>query len=345
MVAAFALAALALNVGFLLVLDYGPPRLRDPEYGKRLASLNARVRENPGRPLVLMIGSSRTAMGVRPAVLEDEPGDPLRPMLFNLALAGSGPVMELMAVRRALADGVKPAAVLIEYWPAFLREDGTYWEQARIDLHRLRPVDLPLVRGYFDDPAATERKMLDARLLPWYQHRFSLMNQFAASWLPLHRRADAMSTGLDAWGWLPGRERMPPEKRKDGLAAAAGYYRPLFEQYRVSPVADRAMREAVAECRAAGARVGLVYLPEATEFGAFVPSWAAGMADAHLAKLRADLDLPLIDAKRWAADEDLPDGFHLCQPGAAAFTRKLGPAVAATFPELTRVSGPSQTGR
>jgi hypothetical protein len=326
-VAAFAVAVLALNLGFLAVLDYGPPRLRDPEYGKRLAALKARVRENPGRPLVLVFGSSRTGMGVCPKAWETLGGDPHRPMLFNMALAGSGPVMELMAVRRALADGIKPDAILIEYWPAFLREDGPYWEQARINLHRLRPADLPLVRDYFDDPAKTEHEMLEARMLPWYRHRFALMNQFAASWLPGHCRADAMAVGLDGWGWLPGRLPQPPEKHRDGIAAAGLYYKPLFENYEVSPVADRALRQAVAESRAAGAKVGLVYLPETDAFRALAPAWAAKVADDHLARLRAELDLPLIDGRRWAEDEYLPDGFHLTQPGAVAFTRKLGPAV------------------
>ena len=344
-VAAFVAALLALNVGFLAVLDYGPWRLRDPEYGKRIAGLRARVRENPGRPLVLVFGSSRTAMGVCPKAWETLDGDPHRPMLFNMALAGSGPVMELMAVRRALSDGVKPDAVLIEYWPPFLREDGPYWEQGRIDLHRLRPADLPLIRDYFNDPAATEHKMLEARTLPWHQHRFALMNQFAASWLPSHRRADSMSVGLDGWGWLPGRLPQPPEKRREGIAAAGGYYKPLYENYKVSPVADRALRQAVAECRAAGAKVGLVYLPETEAFRAFAPPWAAKLAEEHLAKLRAELGLPLIDGRTWAEDEYLPDGFHLTQPGAVAFTRKLGPAVEGLFSDHPRGCGPSETGR
>ena len=40
--------------------------------------------------------------------------------------------------------------------------------------------------------------------------------------------------------------------------------------------------------------------------------------------------LPLIDARGWVPDEDLPDGFHLTQDGAAKFTRKLHAAVAET---------------
>ena len=62
---------LVLHFGVWLWLDYGPPRLRDPEYGKRLKRAEDRSAENPNRPVVLVIGSSRTSMGVRPGVLAD----------------------------------------------------------------------------------------------------------------------------------------------------------------------------------------------------------------------------------------------------------------------------------
>ncbi|MGL6095102.1 MAG: hypothetical protein ACRC7O_04780 [Fimbriiglobus sp.] len=328
-VGAFVALTLVANVGYGLVLDYGT-RLRDPEYGKRFDRVRKRVRENPARPLVLVIGSSRTAMGVRPDAVEPNPG----PMIFNLSLAGSGSVMELMTLRRAIADGAKPAAVVLEYWPAFLRADGGYHEQHRVDVSRLRPVDLPTVREFYDDPAKTEQRMWELRVCPWFSHRKSLMNQACGSWLPYTSRSDLLFGKIDPWGWLPGREGATDEQRADAMKAVGDYYRPLFARYEVSPVADRALRQAVAECRAAGVPVALVYLPESAAFRAFMPPAAVKLADEHLAKTVAELNVPLIDGRGWVPDADLPDGFHLTQSGAAEFTRKLLPAVAATFPNL-----------
>ena len=37
--------------------------------------------------------------------------------------AGAGPVLQLMMLRRALAEGVRPAVVLLEYWPPLLDHD------------------------------------------------------------------------------------------------------------------------------------------------------------------------------------------------------------------------------
>jgi hypothetical protein len=320
-----------LNVGLLIALDHGPPRLRDPEYGKRLERVHSRVQENPGRPLVLALGSSRTAMGVRPDVLTGESSGPL---ILNFSLAGSGPVMELMAFRRALADGVKPAAVLVEYWPAFLHEGGPYHEQARLDVARLRPVDRPLVREFFRDPDAAERAMRQQRLNPWYGHRRSIINQLSPSMLPHSQRSEMMWEHIDGWGWLPGRTGATAEQREKGIAATAGYYIPLFASYEVSPVADRALRQLVAECRGHGIPVALLYLPEGAVFRSLMTPEAVRLSDEHLRRVVAGLNVPLIDARGWVPDEDLPDGFHLTRDGAAKFTRKLHAAVAETFPEL-----------
>jgi hypothetical protein len=327
----FVAAVVVLNVGWLAALDYGPARLRDPEYGKRLTQVRARTGENPTRPLVLTLGSSRTAMGVCPAVLEDGASGPL---LFNFSLAGSGPVMELMALRRALADGVRPAAVVVEYWPAFLHEGGPYHEQARLDVARLRLVDRALVREFFRDPAAAEAAMRDQRLNPWYGHRRSLVNQIMPSLLLKSERSESMWKGIDDWGWLPGRVSATAEERAKGVESTATYYVPLFASYEVSEVADRALRQLVAECRANGIAVALMYLPEGATFRAYMTADSVRASDAHLRRVVSELGVPLIDARGWVPDDDLPDGFHLTQSGAAKFTRRLSGAVAETFPEL-----------
>ena len=317
------LAALALlHAGFAVWLDHGPPRVRDPEYGKRLTA--ARRQAATGKPLVACVGSSRLAMGLRPEVASDAPVS-----LANLALAGSGPVMELMAYRRAVADGLTPAAVLVEYWPAFLDEEGPQHEDARIDAGRLRPVDRPLVRDHFRDPAGTLALAARHTRNPWWGHRKSLMNQVSPGWLPYQQRSDALWAPIDAWGWLPGRATATADDRAKAEAAARGYYEPLFRRYTVSAVADRALRQLLTECRAAGTPVALVYLPESATFRGLMPPAAQQLADDHLAAVRRDTGVPLIDCRGWVADRELVDGFHLTRDGAAELTPKLAAAVAA----------------
>ncbi len=321
------------NLGFLAVLDYGPAYLRDPEYGKRISRYHARTLENPGKPVVAVVGSSRVAMGVRGGVRSDSD-----PLVLNFALAGSGPIMELMTVRRMLADGAKPDLVLLEFWPAFLREDGPYHESARIDVTRLRPIDRDLVREFYPNPTRTQTQMREQRINPWFSHRHSLWNEMAASWLLPHRRTDAMFEKIDGWGWLPGKVSATEKEREGARQGTANYYVPLFASYHISPDAARALRQAVSECRAAGIPVGLIYMPEAGSFRALMTPAAVRESETFLARIRSELAVPLIDARGWVPDDDLPDGFHLTQAGAAEFTKRLMPAVRATFPELQRGS-------
>lgn len=335
-VAWFVVATLGLHVGAVLALDAAWPALRDPEYGRRVTRLKARTAEHPGRPVVLAVGSSRISMGVRPAAWEDvrpdQPGRP-DPLLFNMALVGSGPIMELMCLRRVYADGFRPAAVVLEYWPPFYREDNQFFEPKRIDPTRLYPGDRPLVRDYFAEPDKTEHEMRADRLNPLYRMRHRLLGQLAPKWQPWGRRMDAIWDHIDPWGWLPGLEQ-DLEARPFRLKHCEPIYRDQFNGYTVHPVADRAVREAVALARGHGSRVVFAYLPESSEFRGWMPPEVERMAREHLAGLCRELDVPLVDARLWLPDDRLADGFHLTRGGATEFTRRFVPAVVAALPGL-----------
>src|SRR5215207_5629846 len=78
---------LGVQVAFWCVKEFARPELRDPEYVHKRERLRDRIRENPGRPLVLLLGSSRIAFGVRTELLQVNAapvtGDP---MVFNFGM-------------------------------------------------------------------------------------------------------------------------------------------------------------------------------------------------------------------------------------------------------------------
>ena len=157
--------------------------------------------------------------GLSPAAWErarpDTPGRP-DPLMFNMSLVGSGPIMELMCLRRTLADGFRPDVVMIEYWPPFLREDGAFHEPDRIDHNRLFQGDRSLVASYFTKPAEIEQQMLVDRLQPFFRTRHRLLAQISPRWQPWNKRMEMAWANLDAWGWLPGLDdirRFPPSDR------------------------------------------------------------------------------------------------------------------------------------
>jgi hypothetical protein len=242
--------------------------------------------------------------------------------------------MELMALRRAYADGFRPSVVLIEYWPPFFHHDDNWAEPRRITVDRLMDCDRQLVRDYFPERDRVEREMDHRRKNAIFANRERLLMQLSPKWLPAARRADAGWTGLDPWGWVPGFDMKPDmtDWRAKAVAACSDIYRPLFAKYRIAPDADRALREAIALARDHGATVGLVYLPESSEFRGIYPRRVERVAREHLATVSRELNVPVIDCRTWMPDDAIVDGFHLSKRGAAEFTRKFGPAVATVFP-------------
>ena len=100
---------LACQTAFAAALDCWYPELYDAEYARRLATLRTRQAEAPERPLFLVLGSSRTALAFRPEILPPLPtrsGPPVLP--FNFSHMGAGPLLNLVELRRLLADGVCP---------------------------------------------------------------------------------------------------------------------------------------------------------------------------------------------------------------------------------------------
>lgn len=330
----FAAVALLIHLVMLAALE-ASPKLRDPEYGRRAKALRARTAEHSARPLVLVVGTSRTAMGVRPDAWEARrPGTPRDPLLFNMGVLGGGPLVELLTVERVFADGFRPSVVLIEYWPPMLNATGKFDEWKLLDTRRLSESERSFVRDQAPDPGTIERKMRAARLNVLFARRESLLALLAPEWVPNPFRVRGAWKDLDGWGWLPGMEPEDDAQRRRLTDHFRKSFRDRFAGFAVRPDCDRRLREAVAVARAHGARVGFLFMPESAEFRGWYPPAAAAESRAHLAQLVRELDVPLINARDWMAAEDLADGHHLSRDGAAAFTPRLGAAVAVTFPDL-----------
>jgi hypothetical protein len=335
-VAWFVAATLGLSGATLLAADVLTPAIRDPEYGRRARALQARVAEHPDRPLVLVVGSSRVGAGVCPAAWEAVRPDGRAPLLFNIGRAGAGPVVQLMTLRRVLAEGVRPAVVLLEYWPPLVNEHSP--ELIRVPAECLYPGDLPIVRDYWPDAEEAVRRAARGRLNPIFTLRRTLLLQLDPVWVPWSGRAEVVLASLDAWGWLPGLDYPLAgcTERDRWLARWEPIYRPQLRAFAARERSECAIRDAVALARDHGAAVGLVYLPEPGEFRGWYSRKAERAAAAHLAELARDFGAPVIDAREWLADALVADGIHLSRIGATEFTRRLGAEVTRAFPEVSR---------
>jgi hypothetical protein len=316
------LAGLALaQVALALALEGPRPELRDPEYGVKVRALGRVVKEHPGRPLVLTLGSSRTAHALRAGRLEPPPGDPAAPIVFNFGLTAHGPVKELLALNRLLGDGIRPAAVVLEQTPLLLPAPGGGLD--RVQLERQKWGDLRVLRD-FEPDRGFYAEWFAERAVPCYTSRYPILSRYLPAFVPWAHRESLAWENTDGWGWLD----MPPlvseESARRVREDVLRQHREVLADYHVAEAAERAARAALSRCAAEGIRAALVLMPEDSAVRACYPPAAEAELQGYLGRLRADFGVPVFDARGWCPDDGFRDGHHLLEPGADIFTERFG---------------------
>jgi hypothetical protein len=306
------------------------PEVRDPAFGLRIRSLQERLAEKPGAPLVLVLGSSRALNGVWPAHM------PVRlkaadhePLIYNFAFAGSGSVRELMTFRRLRAAGIKPDWLLVETWPVLWPEEGTFAERGIIVQDDLRWTDLPVLLRYVPGTSELLTKSIKENLLPLVSYRSRLLHSLAQVLLPQERVAQ-FDRELHAWypldgtGWLP-RRHLPntSEELRRKVEDGRWYTAPLLNPLRISTGSDRALRDLLNECQASGIQVALFLMPEHSECRRWYSPQTRALVACYLTQLSKEYQIPAIDMRNWAPDEDFADYCHMAPWGAEPFSKRF----------------------
>jgi hypothetical protein len=320
--ALFVCGQAALAVG----IERSRPELRDPEYGYKLARLRACLARNPGRPLLLVLGSSRTELGFRPRLVPPARAPAGRePVVFNFGLSGSGPVLELLYLRRLLREGIRPDWLLIEILPPALHQEESNSEADRYQVERLQWTDLKAIRPYRSgDPDRLVRDWSQARLLPTFANRFGILSRFAPTWLPWYCRQDQIWHDMDDVGWVRyPRLSVPEAEYRRSVERTRVEYDASLNGFRVSGQPDRALRELLATCRHEGVAAALFLMPEGSEFRSWYSPVMEAAVEAYLAGIRRDYGIPVVDARTWVPDKFFTDSHHLFPRGAALFTERF----------------------
>jgi hypothetical protein len=327
------------------------PEWRDPEFGTKRLLLRSRVAEQPGRPLLLVLGSSRTDAGLRPDKLPDAlPGSPV---IFNFSLVGSGPFKELLCLHRLLAEGFHPKWLIVECWPFYWSQEGNRAEVRRLPVERLAWSDLAVVRRYTDEPGELYRKWGLARALPCSSSRLVFVTRYARDWLPCERRPFEVWSQADAAGWVPFSGSPEPEEIRRRLTGCRERSLAVLNEFCISEAADRSLHELLTICRRERIRVHLLFMPELSGLRELYPNPVRAQVAEYLANLCRAHDVPLTDARAWVPDEEFGDEIHLLPEGAARLTERLGhevlPAWLASEPDrcpspVTARPAPALTG-
>jgi hypothetical protein len=310
--------------GFSLLMDRWQPELCDPEYGYKWSHLRNRLTREAGHPVLVAIGSSRLNLGLRPEVL----GNTCKlagqaPVVFNFALNGSGPLLELLCLHRLMADGVRPDWLLIEVHPALLHQEEGWTEDDALNINRLRALDVPVLRRFSPHPWLRLYQWCRSRVTPCSTHRFCIMTRYAPNFLPWEARQDGWCE-MDRSGWKPYPcEAVNAARYRRGVEHARREYAAAFHDFRISGMPDRALREMLTICRGQHIPVVLLLMPEGSEFRSWYPPNSDSLIAGYLASLVRDYGVRVIDARTWVADHYFFDSHHLLPSGATEFTKRL----------------------
>jgi hypothetical protein len=298
------------------------PELRDPEYGSLLTALRARLAEAPGRPLVLVLGSSRTANVVRPT-----PPAAADPVVFNFATLASGPLRELQMLRRLLASGVRPSWVVAEVWPPFLTQRPGFDEEKYLLDRDLQWPDWPLATHCFADPWPAYRKLAVGALAPASSHRAPLLRQWVPFLLPPERHVPGdwadPALRVEGYGWLAAPAPRPgPELFPLVLERGRENTRRVLDDFRISPAADRALRDLLQTCKDHQIRLALLLVPEHSSLRACTPPQVQAHVEAYLRDLCGEV-VPLVETRDWTDDADFLDMTHVLPRAAGPYTKRF----------------------
>jgi hypothetical protein len=316
------LVYLGFQAALIVVTDNWLPELRDPEYGYKLSRLRDRLVQEPGRELIVILGSSRSGYGFRPEVVRDwRTANGETPIVFNFALTGSGPILELLCLRRLLADGIHPDRLIVEVMPPNLHQEGQWAEMNWLNINRLTWADLRLMTRYAERPRKLTVDWGLAHSTPCFAQRFCIMSRYAPGWLPWDTRQDIW-LGLDRSGWMTYPNTvLDAAGQRRALEFARRHYAPAFANFHITTVADQALRELLALCKQNDIASTLVLMPEGPEFQSWYPLTARAEIDAYLSCLCHEYSVPLIDARCWLAETAFFDSHHLHPDGAVIFTQ------------------------
>src|SRR5206468_3119893 len=127
-----------------------------------------------------------------------------------------------------------------------------------------------------------DQAWLEARLVPWYAHRFNILSMVLPTMLPICLRQDGY-TRCDECGWGPACPvRTPPEQKRQLSAKATRAYQPIHESFQLGTASCQAVRMILEECRRHRIKAALVLMPEGPCFRGCYPEQVWQQVDPFL---------------------------------------------------------------
>jgi len=325
-----------IQLGLGIWIDRYSPANRDPDFDELTRIVHERQAAAPGRPLVLVFGSSRTQGNLR-AELLNHPANPAAPVVVNCAVLGGGPMMHQVMLRRFLRNGIRPDLAFIEVMPMSLSaRDGAPIEEMQ-QTWRYTAGEVRHLWRYYAEPLQLCYHWAVARAFPFNQNQAQLRDALGIDIPAAGRHKYASSR--DDYGWGGAGTTTPQCEIERLTRANLKFYHRALTQPALAPGAVRAIGDMLDFCHARRVPVVLLIPPEASAFRSYAPAVEACHVHA-VRRLAHERDVPVVDARTWVDDDGFYDGHHALTKGADQYTRRFaGEALTPHFSRLSSRSG------
>lgn len=297
----------------------------DPQYAMKEESLRTRLKEYPGHPLWLIMGTSHVERGLRLDILEAGLKEKDAPLFYNFGLGAAGLFRQYICLKRLVEDGIKPRRVVVEIVGATMSRELFAMADVPHLLVRARRDEFQDYLDYSTQPEVFRSVWERSRWDPTYKYGMRTPNQTLA-WrlIPLPGISMLEKQPYDKWGWYPEKPAPIPEPEYQGhFELARGQFADKFENFEISKNTDHALKQIIELCKKEGIDLTFVRMPEWRDFQAFYTPESNLIIDQYLTKLSADYQVPIINARDWMEKVDYTDGHHLNATGAEKFTRRF----------------------
>jgi hypothetical protein len=250
-------------------------------------------------------------------------------LAYNFGELRAGPMLEQVFLRRILANGVRPDALLIELAPAqFAVNIGLTGETNGLPVGRFTWSEMNRLAGYYDSPLLARGRWLKSRVVLSDSNQQELHDALGID-APL---SNGFTSSADNFGFAP--YPVPtPEARAAGIQSHVNRYAPRLADAHLAAGPARAARELAALCRREHLPFTVVLMPEVSSLRNLCPPSFLAEVNGMFADMHREADFELVDAREWIADEGFWDGHHLHIEGAKQLSDRLAAEV---LPNLKR---------
>jgi hypothetical protein len=327
--------ALIVIQGTARALISGPvPEWRDPTFEIKARRLETILKGAKAPPyLIVMTGSSVTCNLFQSKLVENtltssprQTTDalPKQVVAFNMGNHGSGPLTQLVYLKRLLERNVRPDHVVLELSPHLFNGKDLV-DIKRFPAAYLSDRDWETIQQFNPD-GEMQQHMWQRALFPAYAHRLGILNCLGRFLLPGKDKVQIWDSGVDDRGWGE-LKPVASERIQANSRLVLKEFEPLLRDFQPGPASLEAFRQVLQLVHDERIAASVLLAPQDPAFRSLYSQQSLKAFNGIVGELCRRYEVQFVNAFDWLEQEMFNDCVHPNSRGADLFSRRLASEV------------------